>query len=310
MIETDIPNNELDFYLQDIGQVPLLTAAEEMTLGRAVSEGKAARNRLVNINGDTEARTTLLGQIHLGENARKRLIESNLRLVISVAKRYQGYGLPLIDLIQEGNLGLIRAADKFDYKRGFKFGTFATWSIRYTVGEAVQKHSRNIRRSADFQKKLKRIGREEQALAQELGRNVDLAELAESLGMSVAEIQELRAFARDTSSLDQPVIPEESNSDTVGDLIANNDPPIDEAFLREEFMQETKQVVNKVLDTLNPRQRVALMLFYGFDDDENRNLTDIGNELNTTREGAIHLVDVGRKNLRHGPQRAILGTLK
>jgi RNA polymerase primary sigma factor len=292
----------LEHYLHEIRQVPLLTAAEEMVLGRAVAEGQVARKTL--LSGETEpgARAETLKRARRGDVARARLIEANLRLVVSIAKRYLGYGLPLLDLVQEGNLGLMRAVEKFDYRRGFKFSTYATWWIRQSVGRAVMDQARVIRLPVHLQERLRRLERAERALVQDLGREIDESELAESLEMSVEEIQAMRRYAEAITSLDAPVGTEEDA--TVGDLVASADAPLEVSVETD----ERRQVIETMLDGLLPREAVVLRLRFGFEDDRRWTLEEIGAKIGVTRERARQIESEALVKLRHPRHALVLRT--
>jgi RNA polymerase primary sigma factor len=293
----------LEQYLHEIRQVPLLTAAEEMVLGRAVSEGQVARKYLIESITLDLSRSELLRRCERGDIARARLIEANLRLVVSIAKRYLGYGLPLLDLIQEGNLGLMRAVEKFDYKRGFKFSTYATWWIRQSVGRAVMDQARVIRLPVHLQERLRRLERAERALVQDLGREIDESELAESLDMTVEEIQAMRRHAEAITSLDAPVGSEEDA--TVGDLVAAPDTPLEDAVESD----ERKLVIEMMLDGLLPREATVLRLRFGFEDDRRWTLEEIGARIGVTRERARQIEAEALLKLRHPRNSQVLRSL-
>ncbi|HEV8633243.1 MAG TPA: sigma-70 family RNA polymerase sigma factor [Chloroflexota bacterium] len=289
----------LDAYFDEIRQIPLLSAAEEMVLGRAVMEGQSARRHLLERDPPLP-RIELLRRAHRGDVARGRMIEANLRLVVAVAKRYAGYGLPLPDLVQEGNLGLMRAVEKFDYRRGFKFSTYATWWIRQSVGRAVMDQARVIRLPVHLQERLRRLERAERALVQDLGREIDEGELADSIGMTVEEIQQMRRHAEVIASLDAPVGSEEDA--TVGDLVAAPETPLDEAV----EVDERRRVVEDMLDGLLPREAVVLRLRFGFEDDRRWTLEEIGARIGVTRERARQIEAEALLKLRHPRHAQIL----
>src|ERR671934_2575272 len=266
----------LHTYVRQIGNGALLTRAEELELARRKDMGDEA--------------------------ARRRLVESNLRLVIAMARAYAPSGVPLPDLIQEGNLGLMRAVEKFDYRRGFKFSTYATWWIRQSVGRAVMDQARTVRLPVHLQEKLRRLERAERALVQDLGREIDEQELAESLEMSVEEIQAMRRYAEAITSLDAPVGTEEDA--TVGDLVAAPDAPLDEAV----EVDERRQVIEGMLDGLLPREAVVLRLRFGFEDDRRWTLEEIGARIGVTRERARQIEAEALLKLRHPKHAQVLRT--
>ena len=287
------PDEGLDAYFDEIRQIPLLTAAEEMVLGRAVMEGQSARRQLLQ-HGPPLPRTELLRRAHRGDVARSRMIEANLRLVVAVAKRYSGYGLPLPDLVQEGNLGLMRAVEKFDYRRGFKFSTYATWWIRQSVGRAVMDQARTVRLPVHLQEKLRQLDRAERTLLQDLGREIGIDELAAALGLEVAEIQRVRQQAEAVVSLDAPAR-EEEDAGVVGDRVADQGTPLEE----EVETQERRRLIEIVLEQLPNRESVVLRLRYGFVDDRRWTLDEIGQRLGITRERVRQIEADALRRLRH-----------
>ncbi|TAK25976.1 MAG: sigma-70 family RNA polymerase sigma factor [Chloroflexota bacterium] len=293
-------DDALEGYLQDVRAIPLLTGAQEQILGRAIVEGVEARRKLADEEFDVP-RGELARRAYRGERARARLIESNLRLVISIAKKYLGYGMPLLDLIQEGNLGLMRAVDKFDYRRGFKFSTYATWWIRQSVGRAVMDQSRVIRLPVHLQERLRRMERSERELIQGLGREVAEAELAESLRMTLDELQGLRRHGSIVTSLDAPLSNDE-DSGSVAEIVASRDTPLQELVERD----ERRAIVDGVLDRLQPRESFVLRLRFGFEDDRAWTLDEIGARIGVTRERARQIEAEAISKLRHPVNARIL----
>ncbi|HEY3080200.1 MAG TPA: sigma-70 family RNA polymerase sigma factor [Chloroflexota bacterium] len=287
------PDEGLDAYFDEIRRIPLLTAAEEMVLGRAVMEGQSARRQLLELDPPVP-RIELLRRARRGDVARGRMIEANLRLVVAVAKRYAGYGLPLPDLVQEGNLGLMRAVEKFDYRRGFKFSTYATWWIRQSVGRAVMDQARTVRLPVHLQEKLRQLDRVERSLLQDLGREIGLEELAAAIGTEVVEIQRVRQQAEGVISLDAP-IREEDDGGAVGDRVADQGPALEEVV----ETQERRRVLEIVLEQLPNRESVVLRLRYGFLDDRRWTLDEIGQQLGITRERVRQIEADALRRLRH-----------
>jgi RNA polymerase primary sigma factor len=283
----------LDAYFDEIRQIPLLTAAEEMVLGRAVMEGQSARRQLLEPDPPLP-RIELLRRAHRGDVARGRMIEANLRLVVAVAKRYLGYGLPLPDLVQEGNLGLMRAVEKFDYRRGFKFSTYATWWIRQSVGRAVMDQARTVRLPVHLQEKLRQLDRIERGLLQDLGREVGLEELAAAVGADVGEVQRVRQQAEAVVSLDAPAR-EEEDGGGLGERVSDRGPTLEEVV----ETTERRRVVEIVLEQLPNRESVVLRLRYGFLDDRRWTLDEIGQQLGITRERVRQIEADGLRRLRH-----------
>ena len=255
-------------YLHEIGRVPLLTAAEEVEIARRMTEGD--------------------------ESARRHLIEANLRLAVSVAKRYQRRGLTLLDLVQEGNIGLIKAVERFDYTRGFKFSTYATWWIRQAVTRAIADQARTIRipvHVVELINKLVRISRQYQ---QEHGREAIPDELARAMDMAPERVEELLNIAKEPVSLETPV--GEENSNTLGNLIPDEAAvvPADEAT-----RHALQDQVESVLDSLTTREREVLRLRYGLDDGHNRTLEEVGKTFKVTRERIRQIEAKALRKLRH-----------
>ena len=282
-------------YLREIGRIPLLTAAEEVELAKRVEAGVFAAERL-----DTARRLSgsmrrdLQALVRDGERAKQRLIESNLRLVVSIAKRYTGRGLPFLDLIQEGNLGLIRAVEKFDYTRGFKFSTYASWWIRQAVSRAVADQARTIRIPVHMVETVNRILRAQRALVQVLGRDPTAKEIAARVDMPVDRVVEIRRLAMEPVSLHAPVGEEEGSE--LGDLIEDV-----------ETVSPADQVsagmlaghVENVLSHLGEREREVVKLRYGLTDGEPRTLEEVGRAFGVTRERVRQIEAKGLAKLRH-----------
>ncbi len=242
----------LQLFLRETGRHPLLTAAQEVELAKRVERG------------DMEAK--------------QRMIQSNLRLVVSIAKKYRNQGLPFLDLIQEGALGLIRAVDKFDWRRGHKFSTYATWWIRQAVDRALAEKARTIRMPGHIVERLKKMNRAERNLPTRLGREPSLEEIAEEASLPIQQARQVRAAARAATSLDQPV--SDQDDAVLGDLVAS------EELLPEELVELSlrSQALQQALAALGERERQVLALRYGLDDDEPKTLEEIGRRLGLTRE--------------------------
>ncbi len=255
-------------YLKEIGKIPLLTPEEEADLARRIEKGD--------------------------EQAKKRLAEGNLRLVVSIAKRYTGHGLQLLDLIQEGNIGLMKAVEKFDYRRGFKFSTYATWWIRQSMTRSIADQSRTIRIPVHMVENINRLMRTTRALTQELEREPTAAELAERLGISEERVYEIQKFAMEPVSLETPVGDEEDTH--LGDFIRDEQGsvPADEAA-----MTVLREQLGEVLKTLSPREQQVIRLRFGLDDGHVRTLEEVGQRFNVTRERIRQIEGKALRKLRH-----------
>ncbi|GAB3205069.1 RNA polymerase primary sigma factor [Marinactinospora thermotolerans DSM 45154] len=266
-------------YLREIGRVSLLTAEEEVELAKSIEAGLYARHKLDTATPGTEEETRDLSTlVHDGERAKRRLIEANLRLVVSIAKRYIGRGLLFPDLIQEGNLGLIRAVEKFDYTKGYKFSTYATWWIRQAITRAIADQARTIRIPVHMVETINKLVRARRRLHQELGREPTPAELSRELGVGDDRVQEIQRIAQEPVSLQAPIGDEESD---FGDFIEDSDavvPAEAAAFL---MLQDQ---LGLLLDGLGDRERRIIRLRFGLADGHPHTLEEVGREFGVTRE--------------------------
>lgn len=255
-------------YLKEIGKVPLLSAEEEKELAMKMAEGD--------------------------ENAKKKLTEANLRLVVSIAKRYVGRGMLFLDLIQEGNLGLIKAVDKFDFKKGFKFSTYATWWIRQAITRAIADQARTIRIPVHMVETINKLIRVSRQLLQQLGRDPQPDELAEAMGISEEKVREIMKIAQEPVSLETPIGEEEDSH--LGDFIPDDDAPAPAEAAAYSLLKEQ---LSDVLDTLTPREEKVLRLRFGLEDGRARTLEEVGKEFNVTRERIRQIEAKALRKLRH-----------
>jgi RNA polymerase primary sigma factor len=255
-------------YLKEIGKVPLLTAEEEIDLALRMEKG------------DNEAK--------------RRLAEANLRLVVSIAKRYVGRGMLFLDLIQEGNLGLIKAVEKFDYRKGFKFSTYATWWIRQAITRAIADQARTIRIPVHMVETINKLIRVSRQLLQELGRDPHPEEIAKEMNMSVDKVREIMKISQEPVSLETPIGEEEDSH--LGDFIPDEDIP---APAEAAAFTLLKEQLLGVLDTLTPREEKVLRLRFGLDDGRARTLEEVGKEFNVTRERIRQIEAKALRKLRH-----------
>jgi RNA polymerase primary sigma factor len=285
-------------YLREIGRVPLLTAEDEVELAKAIEAGLFAEEKLGGgfpmlgaIYGDLEL---LVGE---GVKAKQRLIEANLRLVVSIAKRYIGRGLVFLDLIQEGNLGLIRAVEKFDYTRGYKFSTYATWWIRQAITRAIADQARTIRVPVHMVETINKLARVQRQLHQELGREASIDEIAAEMGLEPERVAEIQRIAQEPVSLQSPIGEEESD---LGNFIEDADAvvPIEAAA----FIMLQDQL-ERVLDELAEREQRIIQLRFGLTDGHPRTLEEVGREFGVTRERIRQIESKTLAKLRH-PSRA------
>ncbi len=289
-------------YLNEIGRYPLLTAQQEVELAMMMENGQRAAQRLAEDHDLTdEDRALLQHEVELGNSANDQLVRSNLRLVVSLARRYVGRGMALLDLIQEGNVGLMRAVSLFDYRRGFKFSTYATWWIRQAMARAIADQGRTIRMPIHVMEAMNKLYRAERDLAQTLGRAPTVEELAEDVGMEVERVVELTRISLDTVSLETPV--GEDDDGTLGDLMEDPDSerPADAASFAS--LQDELAIA---LEGLNPREREVLIMRFGLADGQMRTLEEVGAHFNVTRERIRQLETKALAKLRHPDKSAKL----
>ncbi len=306
LADTEISGDELvhvsdpvRMYLQEIGRYPLLTTQQEVELAMQVETGERAAKRLSEIEEMTTAERIILErQVRKGERASQRLVVSNLRLVVSIAKKYVGRGLGLLDLIQEGNLGLIRAVEKFDYRKGFKFSTYATWWIRQSVTRALADQARTIRVPVHMVETINKLAMVQRSLHQDLGREPTIAEIAAEMDMESGKVTELRRIAQDPVSLETPI--GEEDDATIGDVVPDlgADVPVEEAAFR--LLQE---YLSLALEALNERERQVLIMRFGLDDGTVRTLEQVGDHFEVTRERVRQIENKALAKLRQ-PARA------
>ena len=255
-------------YLKEIGRVPLLTSDQEIDIAKRMADGD--------------------------EEAKQQLAEANLRLVVSVAKRYVGRGMQFLDLIQEGNLGLIKAVDKFDYHKGYKFSTYATWWIRQAITRAIADQARTIRIPVHMVETINKLVRVNRQLLQELGREPRPDEIAEEMGISEDKVREIIKIAQEPVSLETPIGEEEDSH--LGDFIPDDDAPAPDSMATYAML---KKQLTEVLDTLTPREEKVVRLRFGLDDGKTRTLEDVGKEFNVTRERIRQIEAKALRKLRH-----------
>jgi RNA polymerase primary sigma factor len=282
-------------YLNDLGRYPLLTAQQEVELSMQIEAGQKAKERL---DGDEplspEDRALLQHQIHVAKSAHDQLVNSNLRLVVSLARRYVGRGMALLDLIQEGNVGLMRAVERFDYRRGFKFSTYATWWIRQSISRAIADQGRTIRMPIHVLDAVNKLTRMQREITQLRGQAPTIEELAQEMDLPVERVAELRRIAQDTVSLETPVGEDEDG--TLGDLVedVDSDMPADVAT----FTSLQSQLA-AALEGLSERERQVLVMRFGLADGKPRTLEEVGVHFNVTRERIRQLETKALAKLRH-----------
>ncbi|MGN1373062.1 MAG: RNA polymerase sigma factor RpoD [Candidatus Coproplasma sp.] len=261
-------DDPVKMYLKDIGEVPLLSADDEIELAKRIQEGD--------------------------EEAKRKLSEANLRLVVSIAKRYVGRGMLFLDLIQEGNMGLMKAVEKFDYEKGFKFSTYATWWIRQAITRAIADQARTIRIPVHMVETINKLTRVSRVLLQTLGREPTPAEIAAEMNVSEERVREIQKIAQDPVSLETPIGEEEDSH--LGDFIED-----DRAITPSDSVSSTmlKETLISVLSTLTPREEKVLRLRYGVDDGRPRTLEEVGKEFNVTRERIRQIEAKALRKLRH-----------
>ena len=280
-------------YLREIGRVPLLTSAEEVTLAKAIERAVEASEHLEKGDVAPEERAILARAVRDGERARRHLTEANLRLVVSIAKRYLGRGMSFLDLVQEGNLGLMHAVEKYDYQKGFRFSTYATWWIRQAVTRAIADQARTIRLPVHVVESASKVDSASRSLQQRLGREPTAEEIAGQMGAPVEKVELVLKAWQSPMSLETP-LGEEGGS--LGDFIEDHEvEPPGESALREVL----KEQVSEVLDSLSPRERLVIEMRYGLRGGQAHTLEQIGNVLGVTRERIRQIEVKALKRLRH-----------
>ena len=287
-------------YLKEIGKIPLLTTDEEMLYAEQVVEGRVAKAKLDEIEADDNNTVTIEEYEHLqdivevAEEAKDKLVNANLRLVVSIAKKYLSRGLQFLDLIQEGNMGLIKAVDKFDHKKGFKFSTYATWWIRQAITRAVADQARTIRIPVHMVETINKLVRIQRQLVQEFSREPTPEEVAERMDITVEKVQQIQRIAQEPISLESPVGEEEDSS--LGDFIS--DPHALDPY---EYTAKMKlrEELDEVLATLTEREERVLRLRFGLIDGRQRTLEEVGKEFNVTRERIRQIEAKALRKLKH-----------
>ena len=281
-------------YLNEIGRYPLLTSQQEVELAMQMEAGHRAQSRLDDEGLIDEDRAVLGHEIDIGDAAQKQLVQSNLRLVVALARRYVGRGMALLDLIQEGNVGLMRAVERFDYRRGFKFSTYATWWIRQAISRAIADQGRTIRMPIHVLDSVNKLTRAQREMTQTMGRAPSLDELAFELDIEPARVAELQRIAQDTVSLETPV--GEDDDGTLGDLVEDleSDRPADVATF-----SSLQDQLAMALEGLNEREREVLIMRFGLADGRMRTLEEVGSHFKVTRERIRQLETKALAKLRH-----------
>lgn len=287
-------------YLREIGQVELLTTEDERRLAQLIEEGNLAARRIDEVGNQLDATESrmLLRSVQRGQRARSELTQANLRLVVSIAKRYSGRGMQLLDLIQEGNLGLMRAVEKFDHTKGFKFSTYATWWIRQAITRSIADQARTIRIPVHMVEHVNRLSRVTRQLQQELEREPTVFELADKLGLDPARVRDLQQLVDDPLSLDTPVGDEQDSN--LGDFIAD---PTAERPERAATRLMLAEAVDAVIGDLSEREQEIVRMRFGLDGTRVRTLEEVGKEFGVTRE-RIRQIEAKTLNKLRQPQHA------
>ncbi len=293
-------------YLKEIGKVPLLSADEEIELAQNMEDGAVATEKINVLKGRLDGASeeekaeikeeikTLQRDVDKGADAKKRLAEANLRLVVSIAKRYVGRGMLFLDLIQEGNLGLIKAVEKFDYKKGYKFSTYATWWIRQAITRAIADQARTIRIPVHMVETINKLIRVSRQLLQELGREPSPEEIAKEMSMPVERVREILKISQEPVSLETPIGEEEDSH--LGDFIKDDNVPVPADAAAFTLLKEQ---LEEVLGTLTEREQKVLTLRFGLEDGRARTLEEVGKEFNVTRERIRQIEAKALRKLRH-----------
>ncbi|HEY7105761.1 MAG TPA: RNA polymerase sigma factor RpoD [Acidimicrobiia bacterium] len=282
-------------YLKEIGKIPLLTAEQEVTLAKRIEAGCSATERIEEEQDLTAEECTSLRAVAVdGDMAKKQLTEANLRLVVSIAKRYVGRGMVLLDLVQEGNLGLIRAVEKFDYTKGFKFSTYATWWIRQAITRAIADQARTIRIPVHMVETMNKVLRVQRQMLQELGREPTVEEVAAKVELTPDRVRDIQRIALEPVSLETPV--GEENDSSLGDLVEDPSAIAPATAAARALLTEA---IEEALEELNDRERQVVRLRFGLDDGQVRTLEEVGKEFGVTRERIRQIESKTLAKLRH-----------
>ncbi len=286
----------VQMYLKEIGKVPLLTAAQEVSMAKRFEAGIGAEAQIADeeIVLSAEQRAGLRAVVRDGELAKSQLIEANLRLVVSIAKRYVGRGMALLDLVQEGNLGLIRAVEKFDYSKGFKFSTYATWWIRQAITRAIADQARTIRIPVHMVETMNKVTRMQRQMLQELGREPTVEEIAAKVELTPDRVREVQRLGQEPVSLEAPVGSEEDSS--LGDFVEDPNATAPATAAARALLTEA---VEEALEELNERERAVVRMRFGLDDGQVRTLEEVGREFKVTRERIRQIESKTLAKLRH-----------
>jgi RNA polymerase primary sigma factor len=296
-ISTD---DTVGLYLKEMSRVPLLTVDEEVSLAKRIERGRLAETRLTRLNGNASARKRAEYQGHIQDMrlAREHLIKANTRLVVSIAKRYMGRGVPFLDLIQEGNLGLMKAVEKFDYKRGFRFSTYATWWIRQTITRAIADQGRTIRVPVHMSDRIRRLYKVARQLEQDMGRKASPEEIAHEMDTDARKVQWMMRVSWRPLSLETPVGEEEDSE--LGAFVEDETTPTPTQSAYQNLLREK---IEDVLSTLSPREARILRLRFGLHNGRSYTLEEVGQKFGLTRERIRQIEGKALRRLRH-PRRA------
>ncbi|MBC7234026.1 MAG: sigma-70 family RNA polymerase sigma factor [Chloroflexi bacterium] len=287
-------DDTISLYLKEMASVPLLKAEEEIQLAKQLERGRQARRKLEKDGLSPALREKYLREVELGNAARAHLIKANTRLVVSIAKRYMGQGVPFLDLIQEGNLGLMKAVEKFDYRRGCKFSTYATWWIRQSITRALAEQGRIIRLPSHVGDRIRKVYRTAQQLEQDGGQKPTPAEIAKRMGVDPSKVRWLLKVSRRPLSLEKPVGEEEDSE--LGEFIEDEESPTPTDTVTQNLLAEK---VEEILSTLSPREARILRLRFGLQDGRSYTLKEVGEKFGLTRERIRQIEREALNRLRH-----------
>ena len=287
-------DDTISLYFKEMSQTPLLTREEEVELAKQMERGREARHQLSRNGHGPQERTRLNRLIEQGKEARRHLIKANTRLVISIAKNYTGHRVPFLDLIQEGNMGLIKAADKFDYRRGTRFSTYATWWIRQSISRALSEQGRTIRIPIHMSDRIRKLYQTAQRMEKEQGRRPTPEEIAEEMGLEPGKVEWMMRASRRAISLERPV--GEEGDTELEDFIENEEVPMPSDVASQHLLAETME---EILSTLTPRQARILRLRFGLQDGYNYTLQEVAERFGLTRERIRQIESEALKRLRH-----------